>query len=328
MISQAVQRVIAAALFVQSGISQVTVRPSTQYSLSEKLNGTQWRALHVREMRSTPAGDMIWFLIQSKTDPASFGIVRTDPAGNVQQLVSLPRGHQAIGLAATRDGVATVLLKGGNAALTEYDLKGSVVLDVPVQCYAAEFLVAISGLPATICADGVIQRYSRSAPPTRTLSWARPGSQIAVLSDSKMAVIDRSSAQMLVNDTRTNDISVVANRGPEIDAALQSTNQIRQDAAKLPPASPPLGKPIVVMDTASDASGWYVLVYPYHPNSGPAITKFNNAGQLESRIRCQGPFVESSSLHQIEVQGGDLLLCSVAGTVYRYKLPVSAQCRT
>ena len=309
------------ALLTQAGFSQISaISPTDHFSLAVKLNRADWAQPQVRHMRAA-GGGVLWFLIQSKSDPDRYAIVRTDVGGAVQHTISLPRGDRAIGLAATRAGVATVLSKRGGATgtLTEYNLSGAIVREIPMGCFGAESLIAMSGGPATICANGTIQQNPPTGGSTTTASWARPGALVETLSDNNIVVVDRSGGQMLINDLETNKISAVANLGPEMNEAIQDVGRVR---AKAPPnkSSSAPSDLIVVMDTASDERGWYVLIYPYHPDSGPAVTRFGNDGRLVSRFRCRGPFVSPSSLHQVEVQGGYLFLSSVDGNVYRYTL--------
>jgi hypothetical protein len=67
-------------------------------------------------------------------------------------------------------------------------------------------------------------------------------------------------------------------------------------------------RPIVVRSVAKDATGWYVLVWPYNEKAGPAILKFDKSGNLLARYRCVFPTSDGGTADLIEFQGGALYL--------------------
>jgi len=172
-----------------------------------------------------------------------------------------------------------------------------------------------------LCPDGTISQFQKDGAIVPLASWARPGALNQVLPGNRLAIIDQSTLQIMVNDLAGNRISTPAVSIPEFNDALQKAAAVRKEGAgRLPPGSPPLGKSLFAMASAVDASSWYVLVYPYNQNGGPAVVRFDLNGNVIGRYACHLPSPGVSSIHKIAVQNGDLILVSTAGTVIRYKL--------
>jgi hypothetical protein len=179
----------------------------------------------------------------------------------------------------------------------------------------------MDGAPATLCSDGTLSRHAADGTVAKTPSWIRPGTLAESLPNRKLGIVDRSTLRVLLNDLQNNSIFSPAFLAPEfVQANQQSVASMVEAEKKRASTDPPLGRPVLAMDTASDKSGWYVLVYPYNVTTGPAVVKLDSNGNILGRYRCRLPRPGMSSVHKIEVEKGDLLLVSPVGDVVRYKL--------
>lgn len=272
----------------------------------------------IREMRADKSG--VWYMLQSRAK-GHFALVRSDNEGGVTTTIPVGPDVRPSGIATTSRGVAAVLFTARQGTLVEYTADGKQVMSARVGCFLAEGLLRTHGRPATICPDGKVTTYSENGQAAaESLSWARPGSLVEVLSGGRLAIIDQATAQILLNDPVTGTITAVHYSVPEIQEALQRTDANKKAATlAAKPGDPPLGRQLIVMDTASDEEGFYVLVWPYLPAMGPAVVKFSNEGRTLARYRCRGGN-GSPGFHKIEVTAGYLFLGSVDGNVVRYKL--------
>jgi hypothetical protein len=273
----------------------------------------------VQSMRASDKG--IWFLIERPDPQSGDSILNLNLNGIARRPISLPAEMRAVGLTPTSAGVATVLVKKGRGVLTEYGADDAVVAEVALPCYGAESLLNMGGRAAAVCASGNITVYGPNASVSEYSSWVRPGAIATVLSNGVAAIVDRSTAGIVLNNLITGKLSVVPPGTPEIEEALRMTAETRRQAAKvLRPADPPLGRALVAMDVSSDNSGFYILLYPFHESLGPAVVKFSNEGQLLGRYRCKipnsGSFV---AIHQVAAQNGFLILGSRSGHVFVFK---------
>lgn len=233
----------------------------------------------------------------------------------------------AAGLVHTAEGgTATVLVskqQAGNgprrASLVEFDSSGVQVAERDIGCYGQDGLLAIDGAISTICPDGSVLQHPKL---TRIATWIRLGSSVEVLQNRTLAIVDQVTAHTLLQDLNTNRLSPVADQAPEISHALAYSQRTRAEAARMPQPgiTPDMGREIIVMDTASDSTGWYELIYPYHAPTGPAVVKFSNAGKVVDRFRCSIPAEKKGTIHKMEVQGNSLVFGTVAGSVIKYHL--------
>lgn len=233
-------------------------------------------------------------------------------------------GARASGLAPTSAGVAVVLQKDRQNFIAEYGPTGELLRQTPIRCSARGDLLNLGGHPATICADGAITEY-RGVQTVSRSSWARSGAIVQPLSANLLVIIDQSTAQVVLNDIAVGTLTVLEIRAPELDDALARSAAARVALEKKAAAadvrdrvSP--GRQLVVMDTTADSSGWYMLLWPYHQNSGPAVVKVDRDGHVLDRLRCRLPTPATAGVHKLEVQMGHLLLVSVRGDVFRYKM--------
>lgn len=219
-------------------------------------------------------------------------LVSSNASGEVS--LSLRLSGDASGLAATANGVATVLRSGKRRFVTVFDQQGEVAWESELQCYATNTLLTIRGNPVTPCGDGSLIEHPAKGVAVRRASWMRQGTLGEVLSSGKLAIIDQSTGVTLLNDLATNQITPIpTSEATELAEAIREVSEVYSKAeAARGPGSPQMGKPLVVMDTAQDASGWYVLVWPYHPSSGPAVMKFDNSGRLVSSTGAGFPGID------------------------------------
>ncbi|MES1257659.1 MAG: hypothetical protein ABUS51_04480 [Acidobacteriota bacterium] len=133
-----------------------------------------------------------------------------------------------------------------------------------------------------------------------------------------IAIVEQSTGQAIFNDIEKASVTTGNISSPELDEALgkvaANTAAVQRSA---PLNAPPPGKPLVVVDTAVDATGWYVLIWPYHPSLGPAVAKFDTVGKLVDRVRLRASSAASTSFMQLEGTG-TLVLASTAGDVLFY----------
>ncbi len=150
------------------------------------------------------------------------------------------------------------------------------------------------------------------------LSWIRPGTLAENLSTKQLAIIDRATGQVILNDVTRGTVAPAPSTAnvPEIQAALTF---VEASAKELPPGSPPLGRQLIVMSSAHDDSGWYELIWPYNRRVGPSVVRLSNDGTVARRFRCVAPDA-SGSLHKIDVSNGYLVLASSKGEIYIFKL--------
>ncbi len=110
-------------------------------------------------------------------------------------------------------------------------------------------------------------------------------------------------------------------KAPEIEEAVRYTQyQKAEYQRRLRVDDPPLGRPVLAMDTAVDADGWYIPVRPYHEKLGPAVVKFGCAAESLARFRCGMPAKSRGSFHKLEIQNRDLILSTTQGDVFRYRV--------
>lgn len=289
--------------------------PDQKFAVSTKLPQIA-SDMKVREMQFGGGG--LWFLLEPSTSASSQMIVKSDDAGNARVVATLPADTRAIGLAGSSRGVATVLVSRGQRSLVEFSATGDRLFSVGLGCFHAQGLIAIMGSPATICPDGTITRYS-GKDEQRYSSWAKAGAVIREMSNGNLAIVDQSSAGILFNNLKSGAVSLVQPPVPEISEAKRRVQAVEAAAkASLRPAGAPLGNQLIVMDAASDATGLYLLIWPYKIDSGPVVIRLDNAGSPVSRFRCltQG----EPNVHKVAVRDGQLFLSSVAGVVFRFKL--------
>jgi len=265
-----------------------------------------------------------WFLIASKASPSGFALISVKNGKLLTFTEAPPEVKQAAALTPTARGVATVLLKAGSSGkltnfLTEFDPSGNMLQSTPMQCSWMGGLLSIGGKPSAICPNGVITTYPSG---TQVQSWVRPGALAEVLSNGSLVIIDQATGQTILNDPVRALVSTVNATSPEIQEALGMAQVQTQAAARIAKsgsgAQP--GRSIVVMDTASDASGWYALIWPYKSSVGPAVSKFDYSGRLVSRLQLQVP-AAMPGLSQIESTGSKIILGSIGGDVLTYDLP-------
>jgi hypothetical protein len=185
-----------------------------------------------------------------------------------------------------------------------------------MQCFWAGGLTSLGGNATALCPDGTITQYTAQNGLSRNSSWYHPGSAVAVLSPHEIAIVDQSSGQILLNDISTNTVSQVTAHVPEVDAAISTVAAKTKALSKADAAS--LGKVLIALDTATDETGWYILIGPYNNNTGPAVAKFDRAGQLIARFRLHVP-QSTLPIQQLEAQGGLLAVVSVSGEFLIYK---------
>lgn len=294
-------------LRAQTGITEI--KPDLLFSVPGNL--PQETGLKLREMRIGESG--LWMLLQAQS--GGFVIVRTTPSGSVQQVIRLPEGARASGLAAVRRGVATVLYKDKKPILSQYGFDGRALSEIPLGCFSAEAIVTLEGGAGIICPDGTIANHSEVGQIGTCHSWARPGSLVESLSGKRLAIIDQVTGQVLLNDLEKGKISAVSPEVPEVIEARKKNEAISKD---LGPA--PLRKQLTVMGAATDSGDIYLLVWPYQVREGPSVIRLSADGRVVARYRCRTPGGEQLSHHKILVHRGFLFLGSVAGSVFRYKL--------
>ncbi len=293
------------------------ISPIGSYSVPQNM-GLENGALKIREFRS--AGNGLWILLQDIAKPGHV-LVRADLAGVSQPVVALTPDKRPIALAATSRGVATIQSSKDRAAnLVEYSAEGKELFRASLGCYLAEGLLSLDGRPATICPDGRITRYEQTGTTMQYSSWSRPGALSVFLGAGILAVVDRGTARIVLNDLKTNQVSSVSSDVPEIIQALNANaSNVQAANASALPGDPPLGTPLVVMDAASDGGALYLLIWPYHPSAGPAVVKLSHSGNVLARYRCRG--TNDKSLHKIALaDGGNLWLASVNGRIYHYRI--------
>lgn len=267
-------------------------------------------------MRANSAGDL-WFLVASKVQPERSAFVGFSKEGNLKTIIEIKDAVQSRGLAVTARGVATVVRRERQAFLREYGIAGSLLSERPIGCFSTTELLVIGGRLSTTCPDGTINIFGPEKLPTRRPSWARPGAIVAALSDTRLAIVDQGTAQVLLSDITKNVTRTIDVVAPEVQEALSYTAS-QAKAVTLPPDAPPPGQPVIAMDVAGDASGVYLLIWPYQKNVGPAVVKYAPDGALIGRFRCH--VTKAASWHKIEVRDGFLIIGSTAGDVLRYKL--------
>lgn len=294
-------------LRAQTGVTEI--KPDLSFSVPGDL--PQEIGLKLREMQVSDSG--LWMLLQAQS--GGFVIVRTTPSGSVQQVIRLPEGARASGLAAVRRGVATVLYKDKKPTLSQYGFDGRALSEIPLGCFSAEAIVTFEGGAGIICPDGTIANHSEVGQIGTYHSWARPGSLVESLTGRRLAIIDQVTGQVLLNDLAKGIISAVTPEVPELIEARKKNETISTNLG-----SAPLRKQLTVMDSAADSDDVYLLVWPYQVRDGPVVIRLGADGRVLARYRCRTPGGEQLSHHKIVVHRGFLFLGSISGSVSRYKL--------
>lgn len=294
-------------------VSTIDLQPERQFVV--QVPGAAAKGAKIREMRATT--DTLWFLAQ--TDATAFSLVATDLAGQIRSVTPVTDTGAAFGLAITPRGIVTIATKEKQGTLIEFSKQGAMISQSRLPCYGADWLFAFNGNAATTCADGTVTEHKGGDVSERRASWIRPGSLAEPLSTGEIAIVDQATGTAIINDLNTSTITTVP-RVPDIEKALQKLRGMYEQAAKDKPAgSPMMGRPLTVMDTAHDSSGWYVLVWPYQVAEGPLVVKLSNKGEVLARLRCRVR-KPTDNLTKIEISNGNLLLGSIGGEVLRYQL--------
>jgi hypothetical protein len=311
---------VSAGIAEPGEVGVVELRPEKVCSLRQSLGGFPWNQLRVIDMQSTE--DATWFLVTSRSDTRRSAIIRVGAGGRIGRVIDLNEAIAAAALAVTNRGVAAVIRERSRTSLVEYDSNGNLISRVPVSCFVGSLLSA-EGRPALVCPDGMISVFKKNGEqPVRLASWVRPGSRAQFLTQRSVVIIDETTTQAVVNDLNRNTVSVLALSAPELQAALAYVDrQTRAWQQTAKPTDPPLGRPVVVLDTAVAPSGLYLLVGLYHTDVGPTVVKFDSTGALVGRFRCRMPPPGGFNIHNLNVQNGNLLLSSTAGDLFRYAEP-------
>lgn len=282
-----------------------------QVSQTTQTNGD----IKVREMRA--GGKGLWFLAEASAPSPGHVLIASSLAGNQRVVASFSPDTRPIGLAGTSRGVATVKVTKTERVLTEFSDTGQILSASRVGCVLSDGLLTVDGRPATICPNGTITRYSDAAV-QRYSSWAKPGSAALMMGNGNLAIVDRETGGILYNNLKTGEVSAVRPGFPEIAEALNRIETAKAGAAARRDGDAPLGNLLVVMDAAADSSGLYLLIYPYRAATGAVVVRLDNNGAPVARFQC---LVDGeSSIHKLAVQDGFLLLASIRGRVFRYKL--------
>lgn len=261
----------------------------------------------------------LWFTVSS-------------PAQNKVFLVQMPVGSQSQpavtilpdvpnGLAATQDGAAVMIVSGKKGSIHIYDGRGSLGRTVSVPCYGADALLSFSGDPATLCGDGLLTRYRQPAS-IEYHTWGGRGKLCEPLGETRLAIIDPFTAQIVFEDLSSHKLSISSVRLPEAEAALTQVDaSMNRTRVAMKPTDPPLARPMIVADTAVHGEDLYLLIWPYHPSTGPAVARLDASGQLIGRYRLSGVGSASGVMRKIDVLDGNIFLTSSRGSVYQYRLP-------
>jgi hypothetical protein len=262
----------------------------------------------VREFRSS--NGVYWFLLQNP-GREGYRLVSTDMSGRLLANIGLPGGGDARSLAVTDGVVATLFFnfQKKRTVLLQYDFKGTLLSEEAVLC-GSDGLLVLSGRPAVVCVDGNILVYGDGGQTSRYSSWIRSGSLAESLSSGALAIIDQETAQIVLNEYRTGTLTAMA----------KVTRAKARAAAVLSTTDPPLGRHVIIVDTAADPSGFYLLLWPYHGATGPSVVHVDNDGLLKARYHCRTGGEDLGPLHKIDVQGGYLILAATNGRVLRYAL--------
>lgn len=110
---------------------------------------------------------------------------------------ALLEGSEAAGLVTTDKGAATLIIRGRQAALTEFSREGAVVSEAPVPCHGPEALLSLWGNPANVSPDGSITEFPSAGAVIRRASWIRPGTVAGSLSDGRLAILDQETGERL-----------------------------------------------------------------------------------------------------------------------------------
>lgn len=215
-------------LFAADSIPVQVLKPQILFSLPAAIHTTPWNKLFVREMRSSRSG--LWFLIDSKESRGASAIVHTTLDGTIQGLSPAQAGTSFTGLAITSVGAATVAAARGQGALAEYDDSGRLFRTTPVPCWGGRKLLAVDGLPSTVCADGTITTYG-AAHPKQVPSWIRAGSDVALAGNQRLAIVDRATGKILIQDLRSGKIWSMGQDVPDIDAATEKNSTAQTQAS-------------------------------------------------------------------------------------------------
>jgi hypothetical protein len=296
----------------------VELQPFRELSLNRIAGSSLPADANLKDIRADST--TLWLLVYSKGS-AAFSVLRINLDGTLRTRIMLGPDVKAAAIAPTARGIAVAFSRKTGSYLQEYDRQGTPLPEIRVPCASMQQLLSINGNASTICLDGLLTQYPPSSNSIRYSSWARLGTRVEVLSNNQLAIVDRQTGQVLLNDLDSGHLSPVTTTVPEIDSALEEYASVAQQARQsLAAGAPPLGGSVVVMGTAHDQTGLYLLIYPYNDKLGPALVKLSNAGALAARYRCrlQSP---KGSFQSIEIQDGVLVLGSSAGQMLLYRLP-------
>lgn len=299
-----------------SASNVVELKPSTVFNIRSSTSQDILSQVKIREMKAVPSG--LLFLVQS---PTAFSLILTDKAGSAVRVLAPNLGPHVEGLAAT-DAGAAVIVRSSQASpvLRELSLTGNIISETPLSCYTGSGILSINQRPSTICPDGTISQIRPDRTVTRFNSWLRAGALAESFPGPKLAIIDQTTLQVLINDLQTNRVSTVSAQVPEFQEALRRIELVMASAPKQAAGAPPLGKQLLAMATAADSTSFFVLVYPYDSKTGPFVVRLDSNGNVVGRYKCLLPRPDLSNVHKITVQNGDLILATVGGDVLRYRL--------
>jgi hypothetical protein len=300
--------ILTCGSFLPAQVGVTTLTPSSSFKVNE---ASALSGVKLREMRS--GNNELWMLVQSEA--GDFAMIRSGPTGASQGRIGLPAGVRVTGLAATGTGFAAVWFRNQRPFLAQHERGGRLASEIPLGCTMADALLSMEGSVGIVCPDGQITRYSTVGRIGSQTSWARPGSLSESLRGNRLAVVDQATGHVLLNDITSGGITSVSGEVPELVEARKQNAAV--NAAMKTGA---LQKQLMIMDTATDSVDLYMLVWPYPAQSGPSVVRLSAEGKLVARYKCSTPGGEMLTFHKIEVQNGFLLLGSVSGTIYRYKI--------
>jgi hypothetical protein len=171
-----------------------------------------------------------------------------------------------------------------------------------------------------MCGDGQLTRYSGTG--TKEFStWGGRGKLAVLLDETSLAIVDPYTGQIALQDLRSQRLFTPV-RPPELDSALAQVER-SVEAAKdtMKPGDPPLGRPMIIADIAVDQRGLYLLTWPYHPSTGPTVTRMDSEGRVTGRYQLGGADPKAGVLNEVEVMNGNRYLGSSRGSIYQYGFP-------
>lgn len=273
----------------------------------------------LREIRAIPGG--FWLLLQS---PTGYSIRRVTESGALAAQVNMRSGDRAVGLAVAKQGVASIVYRDRQPTLVQYDRQARLLSEIPLSCSYGENLLTVDGNVGVTCPNGLISCFSPKQVVSSINSWARPGSLSEILGKSQLAIVDQASGQLLWNDLAIGTLAASPIlESPEIREARRN-NQIAEDSLASVSSSAPGAavrqKQILIMDTATDSTSLYLMIYPYSMHRGFTIVKVGADGSIQVRYQCSIPGGANMVFHKIEVSGGYLYIAGTSGSIYRYKI--------